>query len=254
MDKSKMTIDQIFPKSYSIVFFHAHCDDESFLSGGILNQLVRMGRKCTIVYGAAAIVEGEDKTILRQKETIDACSILGIDSTIFLSFCEPKYSNPGAHPLLNQKIENVSEVLWEALLSNNIKPPISFVSYDKNGGYGNKDHKIIHLVGRDVNRKHKKSILFSEITMNRTMISKWLVDAKKRLDIKSLPQLSYWSTEFGLPTKDIQFSYRLTDKQLDLKSKALTIHKSQNPPKLFPLSLNSDDFERVFGKEFIYIP
>lgn len=254
MNKLKISINKIFPKSRPVVFFHAHCDDESFLSAGLMNKLALESRKCIVIYGAAGIVVGQDKTLIRQKQTIESCFVLGVSSVLFMKFCESKYLKLGGSPLINQTVEDVSNNLLDLLLKNKIKLPISLVSYDKNGGYGNNDHKFINLVGRYISKKYSGSILLSEITINRDSISIWIKNATKRLDAKSLPQLSYWSTNFGLQNKDIQFTYKLTNKQLDLKYKALSFHKFYNTPDTFPLVLKRIDFKKVFGNEYIYIP
>ncbi|HEX6977097.1 MAG TPA: PIG-L family deacetylase [Patescibacteria group bacterium] len=251
---SNTKIDEIFPKNRPVVFFHAHCDDESFLSAGLLNELSRKKRKCVAIYGAAASVKGEEKTIIRQQQTIEACSILGISSVIFLKYSEPKYQGTNVFPLMNQKIEDVGNELLEALGKNNIKLPISLVSYDKNGGYGNKDHKVIHLVGRHLKNKYPEQIFLSEITINRDAMSNWLAGAKKRLNPDLIPQLEYWSKEFGLLNKEIEYSYKLTETQLVLKRKALAFHNFYNKPNLFPLALNDLDFKQVFGTEYLHLP
>lgn len=249
MDNFK--IDKIFPRSHHVVFFHAHCDDESFLSAGLLNELTKKDRQCTIIYGAAAIVEGEEKTAIRQQQTKRACFTLGVSSVIFLKYCEPKYQGI---PLINQRVEDIGNEIIEILRKNDIKLPISFVSYDKNGGYGNKDHKIIHLVGRRIKNKYPDSIFLSEVTLNREKISKWIKGAETRLRPELLPQLEYWSKEFGLADTEIQFRYELDNNQLKLKREALATHTFYNKPNLFPLALSEIDFKKVFGTEYLHIP
>ena len=102
-----------------------------------------------------------------------------------------------------------------------------------------------------IKRKNKKSVSLFEITINRNKVLKWLKDAQNKLAPKSLPKLSYWSAEFGLSDNEIGFYYQLTDKQIILKRRALTAHKSQNPPDTFPLSLRRKDFKELFDQEFL---
>lgn len=255
MDNLNNLIDTIFPPVYSVVFLHAHPDDESFLSAGLLNELAIRGRKCIIMFGAAAIVYNQEQTFVRQKEATDACNILGITSIIFLDFCEPKYSGKETLPLIEQKIEKISKNILTALHKNNVQTPFILISYDKNGGYGNVDHQIIHTVGRYFQKKNKKLAPFLfEITINRDKVIKWLKNAQNRLSLKLIPKLSYWSPEFGLSEKEIQLQYQLTDRQIELKCKALCIHKSQIIPELFPVALEYNDFVDLFGNEFLHIP
>ncbi len=244
------SLKQLFIPDRPVVFLHAHCDDESFLSAGLLNKLCDLGRQCIVIYGAAATVPGEEKTVIRQQQTIEACSILGIDAVIFLKYCEPRYSGV---PLINQKTSEISREVLEVLKLRNVSMPINLISYDKNGGYGNKDHKVIHKVGREIRDNYSDVSLF-EVTLNRDKIKDWIADAKTRLSPESLPQLEYWSENFGLLSNKIQFGYELTNKELELKRKALSLHTFYNKPDIFPLSLNTFDFKNVLGTEYIHIP
>ncbi len=254
MKKLNPIIDKIFLPDYTVVFFHAHPDDESFLSAGLINELITNRRKCVVVFGAAAVVDEQEKTTIRQKEAIDACNILGVTSVLFLKFCEAKYSGDSALPLVNQKNKKISENLLETLYKNNIKDHFILVSYDKNGGYGNVDHKIIHAVGRDFQSKYRSIVPFLfEITLNRNKVLRWLEDAKKELVPQSMPKLSYWFTEFGLPNNEITHYYQLSEEQLKLKRKALAVHKTQIISDEFPLSLSNDNFRELFGCEFLKI-
>ncbi len=220
MIKINPKIGELFPVGHTIAFLHAHADDESFLSAGLINELIQLDRRCVVVYAATSIVLGQEKTVVRQQEALKACSILGLTSILHLDFCEPKYFGKSVSRLIDQKVENISQNLYEVLLDN-IKEPIILISYDKNGGYGNPDHKVVHKVGRYLKKKYKNLVPFLyEITINREMVSKWLDSAKNRLDSKSIPKLSFWSTEFGLSSDEITHYYELTEYQLKLKYKA----------------------------------
>lgn len=252
MNELNLLMNEVFPVRYPVVFFHAHPDDESFLSAGLLNELVTRGRKCVVVFAAAAIVDGQEQTLIRQKEAANACHILGVDLILYLDFCEPKFLKKPALPLVCQKISVVSNNLLTTLNKNNIQNPFILMSYDKNGGYGNKDHKIIHAVGRYFQIKHKNLVAsLYEVTLNRDKTLEWLSGAKKRLAPQSMPKLSYWSAKFGLASEEIAYQYELTEKQLKLKCEALTMYKSQISPGEFPLSLTTQDFMEVFGCEFL---
>lgn len=247
-------IDVIFPIEYPIVFFHAHPDDESFLSAGLLNELVVRGRKCLVVFGAAAIVDGEERTLVRQKEAHKACKVLGVQSILYLDFCEPKFLDKSIKPLMVQNADDVSESLYRILRENNILNPFILISYDKNGGYGNSDHRVIHAAGRNFLARHKDLVAFLyEVTINSDNIIEWLDSAKTRLELKSMPKLSYWSHDFGSTTAEISYQYNLTQEQFRLKRKALTAHQSQMSKDEFPLSLSDEDFIEVFGSEFLNV-
>jgi len=251
---NKKNFDRIFPPDCSIVFLHAHCDDESFLSAGLLNKLSDTGKQCFIIYGAAGAVESHEKSKIRQEQTISACQILGQKSVEFLNYCEPKIGDTKIHPLCEERIEDVGRAVWDMVQKNRIKIPIVLVSYDKNGGYGNADHKIIHLIGREIKNKHKESVVLYEITINRDKMQAWIVDSTGKLTPDLLPKLKYWSPEYGLTENEINYFYELSNTELSLKHKALACHKFYNRYNCFPLGLPKNEFAKVLGVEFLHKP
>src|ERR1039457_5567619 len=126
-------IDKLFPIHCPVVFLHAHPDDESFLTAGLIQELLAKGKRCCMVYMAAALVTNEKKTVIRQEEAQEACALLGIDNILYSNFCEPKYFRDDARPLLNQKIDTVVDNLVELLNRSNISNSV-MISYDENGG------------------------------------------------------------------------------------------------------------------------
>jgi adenylate cyclase len=251
IEKINNNIDSIFPKGYPIVFFNAHPDDESFLSAGLINKLSGIGRECILVYGAAAELNEQHKTRVRQEETVNACKILGASKIYYLNYCEPQYTDIDARPLIQQDIKVVSEH-FITLIKENISTPLVLISYDKNGGYGNQDHKIIHSVGRTTQSMNPNEIpILFEVTLNREHVHSWLNEAKKRLPTSSLPLLSYWTKEFGLPASAITHCFKLNKEQVNTKLEALAAHPSQLRINEFPLSLSNVDFSNFFGAEWL---
>ncbi len=252
MIKINNIFDKIFPDAHSIVFLHAHPDDESFLSAGLLNELSVRKKKFVIVFCAASIIDNKKEIIIRQKETSRACNLLGAKSILYLRFCDYKYSQESLLTLANQKTKEICKELIASLLNNNFNPPFIFVSYDKNGGYGHIDHKVIHRIGRYLQKKYKDITSFLyELTINRDIIYKWLKKVRNKADSKIVPKLSYWSSQFGLSEKEITYFYQLTEEQLKLKFKALSVYKSQLKQNEFPLSLSFNNFKKLFGREFL---
>lgn len=252
MNLLNSSIDKAFPSGYPIVFLHAHPDDESFLSAGILNQLISTGRECVVVFGSAAIINGVQKTFVRQKEAAAACKLIGVRKILYLPYCEPHYTEPDAAPFFLQNTQTVSDELFSILEKSAIRSPYILVSYDENGGYGNKDHKAIHACGRIVQNKHATAIpILYEITINRTKILNWLEEAEYKLGVKSIPKLSYWTKDFGLTSADISYKYQLSEQQTLLKRQALACHESQMIYDEFPLSLPTEEFSDFFSEEFL---
>lgn len=246
-------IDSAFPKGYPVVFLHAHPDDESFLSAGIMQELMKRERECILVYGAAALVGTQQKTIQRQIEAMKAVQTLGLSKILYLNYCEPQYKEKGGHPLYLQNPKDTALELKTLLFQNKINKPIILISYDENGGYGNQDHKTIHTIGREfIKVDNFTAPILYELTLNREHANDWLNSAKTRLSVDSLPDLSYWSKEFGLPSSVITYKFALSKSQTTIKRRALSNHHSQMDKNQFPLSLSKEDFTIFFGTEWLY--
>ncbi len=243
-------IDTQFPPEYPVVFLHAHPDDESFLSAGLIQYLSKKGRDVIIVYCAAALVAHESKTQIRQKEASEALKILNVKNILYLNYCEPQYNSENPTPLSKADPKNAALAVINCLQNEGVEKCI-IVSYDKNGGYGNADHKIVHQVGRELFQNH--FIYFNrlfEVTINFDKIQRWL-DENKSMPVNYLPELKYWSKEFGSSDKEISLGYELDNSSLENKFRALKSHQSQLKIDLFPLSLKNSDFSYLFGVEYL---
>lgn len=244
--------DAVFPMAIPVVFLHAHPDDESFLSAGIMLELISRKRSIIVVYAAAAAVVGELKTLIRQAEAGKACAVLGIESPIFLPFCEPKYDGKLVTSLAAANVDGVVKELQTALQGKIIGGQCIFVSYDVNGGYGNMDHRKVHAIGNAFASRLAGGVSrLLEVTLNRNAVHTWMLSAKVRLHSASLPKLSYWSDIFGTEDGEIDYFFELSIKQLEQKRRALSAHASQLSPNEFPLSLSPKDFTDFFGREYL---
>src|SRR3990167_4637005 len=106
MKEINNNFERIFPKENTIVMLHAHADDESFLSAGIINEFIMRNYSILLIYLATGIVVGEEKTSIRQKELFQALELLGVKNVEFLKYCEPKYAENGK-PLYQRAIQEV---------------------------------------------------------------------------------------------------------------------------------------------------
>lgn len=245
-------LEKYFCRNVPIIFLHAHPDDESFLSAGMIKRL-SMNNDVHIIYCAASLVTNEDRAIIRQKEAKKACELLGIKAIKYLNYCEPKYTSEDANPFNIQNPKDVATAILKMLEDLNVREKLILVSYDENGGYGNKDHVILNKAGRILKEILEDKVVLYEVSINRDAMLRWLSEAKNRLSENELPQLSYWSDNFGLKESELDFYYELSNEELDIKKQSLLKHKSQIKKELFPISLNDNDFENVFGKEWFKI-
>lgn len=248
MKEINNNFERIFPKENVIVMLHAHADDESFLSAGIINEFIVRNYNVLLIYLATGFIEEEKRTTIRRKELAEALKILGVQNVEFLEYCEPKYTKNGK-PLFLQSIKEVSNEIRTIIEKRGAKHYTLF-SYDKNGGYGNKDHLIVHKAGRLLFENSSPFSLLFEVTIPRDVYLHWLEKNKNNVSGFYLPKLNYWSTEFGLKNEEINYFYLLNPMQIKLKKKALSKHISQIKNMEFPLSVTSVDFIELFGREY----
>lgn len=251
MNNINTNFNELFPPGIPVVFLHAHADDESFLTAGLISKLVKEGRNCSIIYCAASIVEGQVSTITRQNEVERAAELLGTNQVAYLPYCEPQYRQKGAVPFVLQNAEEIVNSINNINYISELQKQFTLISYDKNGGYGNEDHKLLHIVGREYAKRFKNNLFnFFEVTLNRDKVLAWLSDASGRLDTRFLPQLSYWSKEFGLPANEITHHYQLSASEVRKKRDCLLAHRSQVHLDEFPAALSLGDFSRILGTEY----
>lgn len=248
MKEINNNFERIFLKENAIVMLHAHADDESFLSAGVINEFIERNYNILLIYLATGLIKEEEKTVIRRKELIKALKVLGVKNVDFLEYCESKYTKNGKS-LFQQSIKEVSNTIKTILEKRQIKNYTLF-SYDKNGGYGNKDHLVVHKVGRLLFKNSSPTSLLFEMTISRDLYLRWLERNRKNVPESYLPKLNYWSAEFGLKNEDINYFYSLNSTQIKLKRKALGKHSSQIKNTEFPLSLTGSDFKKLFSREY----
>ncbi|WP_330228962.1 PIG-L family deacetylase [Nocardia sp. NBC_00508] len=136
----------------TVVAFHAHPDDETLLTGGTLAELAAAGHRTVIVVatdGHMADLDGRKAVRLCELET--SAAALGVTRVAHLGYADSGhgavlYADPPdrvrfvrADP--EQAAERLAAILRE-------ESPDVLLSYDRNGGYGHRDHVRVHEVGK----------------------------------------------------------------------------------------------------------
>src|SRR3954470_3967155 len=141
----------------TIVFFHAHPDDETIITGGTMAQLARGGHRVVMVTatkGEHGEVEdgflspGEELWQRRVVETAASAEILGVARHEFLGYVDSGMmgtpENEAANSFWGCDVEEAAGRL-AAILRD--EAPDVLVVYDDNGNYGHPDHIQVHRVG-----------------------------------------------------------------------------------------------------------
>lgn len=147
-------------RSFTVVAFHAHPDDETLLTGGTLARIVAEGHRVVLVVatlgdaGLADHPHGHALALRRREELLTAASVLGCARVETLGYLDSGLHGdyrPAHHPDENeaQQFAEVPVELPAARLAEILRQERADVltSYDPQGGYGHPDHVQVHRVG-----------------------------------------------------------------------------------------------------------
>ncbi|MBF6297116.1 PIG-L family deacetylase [Nocardia amamiensis] len=136
----------------TVVAFHAHPDDETLLTGGTLAKLAAAGHRTVIVVatdGHMADLDG--RKAVRLGELEDSAAALGVARVAHLGYADSGHGAvlyadpPDRVRFARADPEEAAERLAAILREEN---PGVLLSYDRNGGYGHRDHVRVHEVGK----------------------------------------------------------------------------------------------------------
>jgi LmbE family N-acetylglucosaminyl deacetylase len=241
----------------TLVFFHAHPDDEAIATGGTMAALAADGHRVVLVTatdGGLGVVpdgllaEGETLTARRAVEVAEAARILGVARHEFLGYLdsgmegEATNSRPGCFAAAD--VEEAAGRLAAILEEEDAE---AVVTYDEHGGYGHPDHVQVHRVGvragalagtpRVYLATQDRDFLGSLAQENST--SEWAppVDMTAAMATMGEPGARI-STEVDVSA------------WLDAKREAMRAHASQIAEDSFFLSMPDDVFARVWSREW----
>ena len=138
---------------------HAHPDDESIGTGGILAKYAAEGLTTAVVYGtrgeAGEILNPEFEapepgmsiTDIRMRELKEALKVLGVQSTHFLEYRDSGINASGKHRHPDAFIHADPGEATKRLVRiiRKVRPHI-MVTYNENGSYGHPDHIMANRV------------------------------------------------------------------------------------------------------------
>ena len=146
-------------ESLTLMAVHAHPDDESIGTGGILAKYAAEGINTVLVHctrGELGNIQdpsfvppepGMALEDIRMLELENALSVLGVQSSFYLGYRDsgmagnPDNENPASFAQVN--IENAS--LRLANIIREVRPQV-IVTYDEKGVYGHPDHIMTNII------------------------------------------------------------------------------------------------------------
>lgn len=239
----------------SIVFFHAHPDDESIATGGSIARAAAEGHQVGVVtatggeYGEVPEgVEGpEALRELREDELRAALTILGATWGELLGYTDSGMVDSGTNQaegsFWSAPVDEAAERLARLLRDHEADV---LVTYDDHGTYGHPDHIQVHRVGVRAAELAGTSAVF-ESTADRDYIA----SLGPRFTEAGFGDTGaeFSLSTFGSPATDITTRVDVRP-YLDQKRRAMQAHRSQIAETSFFVGLPDELFELTWGEEW----
>lgn len=247
----------------TLVFVHAHPDDEASSTGGTIARAAADGHRTIVVlctngeHGSTPddLAAGETLVARRRAETERSAEILGVDRLIWLGYVDSGMSgwdqNHAECSFWSTPVEVAAARLVDQLGDERVDLG---VTYDDHGGYGHPDHVQAYRVGRRA--AEQLGVRRLESTFNR---DEWRrqIDAFRALDPDNVgdfdPEVGDDGNPVGTAEADISLAVDVAP-WIDQKRAALAAHASQVDDAGRMAALPPDVFARAFRTEWYREP
>jgi len=247
----------------TLVFFHAHPDDESIATGGTMAKYADAGHHVILVvatngeHGEAPTDLGAEESLAarRRVETDRSAAILGVEAVHWLGYEDSgmhgweQNGNPQCFHLAdtNEAAQRLARILTDVGAD-------VLVAYDWHGNYGHPDHVKVHHVG------HRAAVLAGtphvyEVTMNRDHILRLMAESRSRGDNPPGGEdfdpnaAADDGNPFGMAESELTTAIDVSP-FIERKRASMASHASQISDSSFFLQMPPEAFLRAFGTEW----
>jgi LmbE family N-acetylglucosaminyl deacetylase len=239
----------------TLVFFHAHPDDEAISTGGTMALAAAAGHRVVLVVATKGeegevdegfLDDGETLEERRVRETHSAAKILGVSRVEFVG-----YRDSG---MMGEETNGNIDCFWQADVSGAAERLAGILDeeraavltvYDDHGGYGHPDHIQVHRVGHEAALLAGTPRVF-EATMNRDRAKE---TRRSRAESTDRGATDAVYDTLGTPDAAITTAVDVTG-VISAKRAAMVAHPSQIGPDSWFLRLSPEQFARAFGTEW----
>lgn len=249
----------------TLVSFHAHPDDESIATGGLLARASADGHRVVLVFATrgehgeivpGVLGAGEQLGVRRVAESHQAAELLGVHRVEFLGWIDSGMigtpENDAPYSFWSAPVETAARRL-ATILDEESADVLTI--YDDHGGYGHPDHIQVHRVGSRAAAIAGTPHVF-ESTMNRDALARLraraaevgLVDDEPGEVVDTEPGVDE-DPDFGTPEANITHAIDVSD-LVERKRSAMRAHASQISEESFFLAMPDEAFTDAFGTEW----
>ena len=250
----------------TVVFLHAHPDDESISTGGSIARLVHEGHRVVLVVATNGdhgevpedLADGDTLVDIRRRETEQSCAVLGIHRLAWLGYSDSGMTgweqNSFPNAFMNANLNEAAQRLIAIVDEENADV---LVGYDWHGGYGHPDHIMVHKVVHAV-AELRPHVRLLEATMNRDRVRQRMTAAR---EMGLMSEEDAWDVDgpaddgnpFGSLESEISLMVDVRDFALQ-KRESVKCHASQVTDSSFFLKMPEEGFVDAFGWEWFIDP
>jgi LmbE family N-acetylglucosaminyl deacetylase len=249
----------------TIVYCHAHPDDEASQTSGTMARAADQGHRVVVVFAtngdhgevATDAVEGETVAAYRAREAAASAAAIGLARVAWLGYADSGMAgwsqNDHENSLHRADVDEAARRLADILDEEHADV---VVGYDWHGGYGHPDHvKVHHVVHRAAELARRRPRLL-ESTMNREeMVRLMEMGRQAGMDLEDFDPEQPMDDGNGFGTSEDEITWRVdVTAYLDRKRASLEAHRSQATDIETFLSLPPEMFDLVFGHEHLLEP
>ncbi len=254
----------------TIVFVHAHPDDEASQTAGSMARAADEGHRVVVVFATNGdhgeppdhLAEGESVVDGRRREAQASAEVLGLAAVHWLGYADSGMTgweqNAWTGALCSADPDEAAKRLAAVLDSEQADV---VVGYDWHGGYGHPDHIAVHRLVHAAAALAARRPRLLEVTMNRDAWRRMFDQARAAGMDTSGPDGQDWDPDapaddgnpVGTPEAEIHLQVDVTA-WLERKRAALQAHASQTSDVGMMLSLPPEVFASMFCLEHYIEP
>ncbi|MBM3668753.1 MAG: PIG-L family deacetylase [Actinobacteria bacterium] len=226
---SRTLLQNVAVPPRTLIFVHAHPDDEALLTAGTMARAVSEGHRVVLVMatdGAAGLTASDmtqDLVTHRARELQASADVLGVSRVVHLGYADSGLSGDVPDAFVNTGCFTIGRSIASIIDEEGADV---IVGYDPTGGYGHPDHVHVHRSVRTAMQLCVRRPHLYESTLPREPIV-WAVHTAARLRITPS---SFDPREFNSAwTPRAHITHRVDVRRfLDAKLAALRAHASQS--------------------------
>lgn len=246
----------------TIVWFHAHPDDEAILTGGSMLRAAEAGHRNVLVVATNGdfgevpddLAPGETLVERRRAETMASAAVLGVARVEWLGYADSGMTgweqNGRPDAFLQAGLDEAAARLAGVLTDEAAE---ILVTYDWHGNYGHPDHIKVHHVGHRAAELAGTPDLF-EATFNRDRLRAMAELANRLPPVEGQEPVDFeGDTDDGVPLgiPEAELTHEVDVARFaGAKRTAVACHRSQVTDTSFLLRMPEEIFAAAFGTEW----